>query len=66
MPRRNNTHRHALIEPLKSCQEKRKFSTEKEAQKAADFQMLTDMHLELRVYQCPECRKWHLTRSTRG
>jgi hypothetical protein len=27
--------------------------------------MLQDMNLELRVYQCSDCQKWHLTRLNR-
>ena len=45
-----------------NCRSKRRFSSEKEAQKAAELQMLIDTNLELSVYVCNFCHKWHLTR----
>lgn len=45
-----------------TCESKRRFPTEKQAEQAAEVQMLTDMRLELSVYHCPHCHTWHLTR----
>lgn len=45
------------------CREKRRFPTEKQARYAADTQELTQPDLELDVYQCQQCRGWHLTRT---
>lgn len=48
-----------------SCRSKRQFLNEKEAEKAAEFQMLINPNLELSVYICNFCNKWHLTRRNR-
>ncbi|MEI6054229.1 MAG: hypothetical protein WCQ49_02560 [Candidatus Saccharibacteria bacterium] len=62
MPRVNKQIRHNRITFVNNCQPKRKYSSEKEAIKAADYQMLLDINLELSVYKCDTCNKWHLTR----
>ena len=62
MPRHNNTEKHQLFTFHFSCQNKRRYKTENEALKAAEFQMLQDMNLELSVYKCNDCSFWHLTR----
>lgn len=46
------------------CENKRAFATEDEAQRAAEYQMLQFMELNLVVYQCHICGHWHLTRQT--
>ena len=66
MPRRTSPQKHTPFQAPKTCSEKRRFKTEAEAQKAADFQMLTNMQLSLRVYKCPQCQSWHLTRRIEG
>lgn len=67
MPRRHthqSTHRSLPLDSASVCQRKRRFSTEAEARRAADTQMLTDVQLSLDVYRCDHCRGWHLTRQT--
>ena len=63
MPRKHQSLPHQRYEAPMTCEEKRRFRTEADALKAAEIQMLTDMQLELHVYQCFHCRQWHLTRS---
>jgi hypothetical protein len=66
MPRKNKTiqHRPYLMNQL-FCS-KRNYKNEKEAQNAAELQMLKDMNLELSVYKCNLCKYWHLTRNTKS
>lgn len=63
MPRRHIPHNPIRYQPPinTDCQNKRRYPTEKQARTAADTQMLTNMQLELDVYQCLYCRHWHLT-----
>lgn len=63
MPRHNRTPPYTPPRPGQSCTAKRRFRSEFEAQRAAELQMLMQPTLELRVYHCPECGGWHLTRS---
>ncbi|MEO7904430.1 MAG: hypothetical protein ABIR91_01400 [Candidatus Saccharimonadales bacterium] len=65
MPRRNQRPIHTPFHFVSNCQSKRRFATEKQAQDAADHQMLIDMDLELSVYKCDICGGWHLTRAKR-
>jgi len=44
-----------------NCQSKKQYPNEKMATDAADLKMLMDMSLEIGVYQCTTCSKWHLT-----
>lgn len=44
------------------CEGKNQYSSEKEAQGAADYHMLENMNVELEVYQCNVCSYWHMTR----
>ena len=60
MPRKNNQVKHIRFE-YKTCDHKRKYSTESEAKKTAEYQMLINPYLELEIYQCDLCLKWHLT-----
>jgi len=64
MPRNNKSIRHQPFSINGLFCTKRKYRNEKEAQEAAEFQMLHDMNLELSVYKCDLCRYWHLTRNT--
>lgn len=65
MPRRNPKKLQLRRPIIIGCGAKRRFRNEKEARAAADLQELRDMQLHLSVYQCHECRKWHLTRQAR-
>lgn len=62
MPRRNNTITHLRPIIINNCKTKRQFQNETEAKKAAEYQMLINLDLNLSVYQCEICHKWHLTR----
>jgi len=63
MPRKNkSTHHQRFSGSIFQCT-KKKYKNEKEAQDAADFQMLENMSLELSVYKCDVCKYWHLTRN---
>lgn len=62
MPRRNKTATHKPFKMAGSCQSKRQYINEREAQKAADYQMLINPNLELSIYKCDICQKWHLTK----
>lgn len=60
MPRRNNTPKHARYTPPATGHTKRRFNTEREAQKAADDRMAENMSLELSVYKDID-GGWYLT-----
>jgi len=62
MPRHNHTSKHRPFSFTNHCAHKRKYPDEKQAQNAAELQMLFKPGLELSVYQCELCTKWHLTR----
>ena len=62
MPRKNNQIKHTRLMISNNCQPKRQFLNEKEATSAAEYQMLINQNLELSVYKCDTCQKWHLTR----
>ncbi len=64
MPRRNKALKHDRFEIKNNCTTKRKFSTEQQAKKAAEHQMLLNTDLELSTYRCEICCKWHLTRKS--
>lgn len=63
MARKNKTTKHQSFTINNLFCNKRRFRNEKEAQDAAEIQMLQDMNLELSVYKCDLCRYWHLTRN---
>ena len=65
MPRRNNTPKHRPFISSSNCLQKRAFTSENEAMKAAELQMLGTPSLELAAYHCPYCGKWHLTSKPR-
>jgi len=64
MPRKNRQTIHEKQNYVTGCSGKRKFKSEREALKAADYQMLIKPRLELSVYRCDFCGQWHLTRQT--
>jgi len=62
MPRRNKQIKHTKTTDNNSCDSKRQYLTERQANQTAEYQMLINSDLELSVYQCDICHKWHLTR----
>jgi hypothetical protein len=50
--------------PYNICTSKRRFTTKKLAEAAAEYQMLLKPELDLSVYTCGQCGGWHLTRNT--
>ncbi len=60
--RRSRTHKeyHYAL----PCEGKNQYTSQDEAQRAADFHMLENMNIELTVYECPVCRFWHMTTET--
>jgi len=63
MPRKNRTDKHRLLSIEKFDCNKQRYQNSKLAQKAAEYQMLENMTIELSVYKCDLCGYWHLTRS---
>lgn len=61
MPRRNKTIKHVRLVNRNNCTLKRKYPTEQQAKQAAEYQTLLKPDLELSVYKCEMCCKWHLT-----
>lgn len=61
MPRRNKTQKHTPFTPRIFCETKRAYPSEQAAIKAAELQMLSAALVELTVYRCDQCNKWHLT-----
>jgi len=47
---------------IQNCQSKIKFFSEKEAIKASEMQNLSNLSLNITVYKCDICSKWHLTK----
>jgi hypothetical protein len=62
MPRRTKSTPHQPFRFGSSCEQKRRFGTERQAKEAAEYQMLIKPDLELAVYKCELCGGWHLTR----
>jgi hypothetical protein len=62
MPRRNRQINHVKTTTGDSCHLKRQYLTERQAKETAEHQMLINSSLELSVYLCNICHKWHLTR----
>lgn len=58
MPRRHSIQKHTPYQHKAPCARKRAFKTEAEALQAIENSIAT---LELKVYQCPYCNKWHLS-----
>lgn len=65
MPRKNKALPHQPYQRRSSCDTKRRYKTEQEATKIAEYQMLLHPDLELSVYHCQDCGGWHLTRQHR-
>lgn len=68
MPRHNKTIKYRKRETNNlndNCDSKRRFLNKNEAERAAEYQMLINLDLQLSVYQCELCHKWHLTRRVR-
>lgn len=62
MPRKNRQIKHVRAEYiLATCESKRKYRSQNEAEKIAEIQMLANQGLELGVYKCDLCSGWHLT-----
>lgn len=61
MPRKNNTPKHAPLVTRMPSHPKRRFTTRRQAEDAAEIQMLLQPRLELYVYQDID-RGWYLTR----
>jgi len=57
MPRRNKQIKHIRLVANDNCQSKRQFLNEREAEKAAEFQMLINPSLVLSTYKCDMCQK---------
>ena len=51
------------LNQVDSCRQKKRYSNQTEAERAAEVQMLSNMNLELSVYHCPICQTWHLTKN---
>lgn len=49
----------------KTCGDKRRYATEREAREVADQQEMLNytQDLQLKVYKCATCGGWHLTRN---
>jgi hypothetical protein len=65
VPRRNKIVKHQLFSKDSLVCNKRRFRGEKEAEEAAEFQMLENMNINLSIYKCDLCGYWHLTRSNK-
>jgi len=61
MKRRPQKSDYNLFTALLPCANKKVFDTERKAKDAAEFGMLDHLGLELAVYRCHVCQKWHLT-----
>ncbi|MDO4781332.1 MAG: hypothetical protein Q4A34_03030 [Candidatus Saccharibacteria bacterium] len=51
------------VQQLHQCRQKRRFTSERAAMEALMLRELQLRSEPLRVYHCPWCRGWHLTRS---
>lgn len=47
---------------INSCSGKRRYALRHEAEQVAADQMNFDLDVKLRVYKCPHCNNWHLTK----
>lgn len=62
MPRRNKQQKHVPFQFVDATAGKKRFGTERQAQDAADYQMLLKPDLELYVYKSDLDGGWYLTR----
>lgn len=65
MPRKNNSKKHTPYIHTNHEDGKKRFATKREAEKAAEYQMLLKPELELFVYKSDMDGGWYLTRSNR-
>ena len=66
MPRKNRPIKYTRSSvTINNCDSKRRYNSEREAINTAEYQMLINQNLELAVYKCDMCFKWHLTRQTK-
>ena len=65
MPRRNKQIKHSKLMQTNNCRPKRKHLNKRDAENTAEYQMLINPNLELTVYKCDVCLKWHLTRKSK-
>ena len=63
MPRKNKTPQHIPFEFVNREAGKKRFATKREAERAAEYQMLLKPGLELFVYKSDIDGGWYLTRS---
>ncbi len=63
MPRKNKNVKHTPFQFVNREAGKKRFTTENEAKKAADYQMLLKPDLELFVYKSDIDGGWYLTRN---
>jgi len=64
MPRHNKQIERIRLTQIDNCRPKRQYLNMREAENAAEYQMLVNPNLVLKVYQCDVCLRWHLTRSS--
>lgn len=65
MSRKNKIIKHQPFSADKFVCTKRRYRNEKQAQKAAELQMLENMNINLSIYKCDLCGYWHLTRNAK-
>lgn len=68
MARKNNKHKPVKHQPFRLsptniCDNKKSYISKSEAQKSASYQSNLNPEIKLSAYYCPDCQKWHLTRS---
>ncbi len=65
MPRKHTVPKHIPYQPLADavlvCKQKKRYANKLDAERAAELGMLQDTALNLSVYKCDTCQKWHLT-----
>ena len=61
MPRRHSAAKHTPFMLSAPCARKKSYPTENEAKKATEEGSLRDPQIELAVYKCPYCSKWHIS-----
>jgi hypothetical protein len=63
MPRINRIVKHQPLIISKFACNKKRYQNARQAQDAAEFQMLENMNVNLSIYKCDLCSYWHLTRN---
>lgn len=65
MPRKHIAPKHKPYQPSADtvliCKRKKRYVNKLDAERAAELGMLQDTALNLSVYKCDTCQKWHLT-----